>query len=599
MTHIAFSVYLSILLFLVFGPCISQEHGLQHIAVRPRYFHTLNRQKFQFMGGQADTVPLQSPPSTSLKRDAANPRTEPLRATSLPSHSSSSVKACKPTYGVLPCTNTIVGGLFLLLIYGIIIYTGAKYLAEGSELLLLVLDVAVVGGLILPIFGVLPDSILVLASGIGGGKSEAQEEVLVGIGVLAGSDIMLLTLLWGTCLLLGRCDLKTQNGELHSLDKQLTRPCDLFGTGVEIDEDTRLSAIIMCFSVIPFLILQSPHVFHASRKAERVCILTACILAFLGLIVYCSYQMIAPEIRRRRKIRAIFDSVMLRLVNDQFGREYLLSEGNKLNEKALRELFEATDRDQDGCLTRDEVCIMLHVASWQERIRDGIVKHFMETMDENRNEKVTWEEFVHGMDEWCKSMKNIHTLPFLSDEEMEEFGVVVEDLMYSSRGADHSKTKILRKASFFLAMGMVMVGVFAEPLVDAVTDFSHASHIPSFFVSFVLLPIASNASEAISSIIFASRKQKVHISLTYSQIYGGVTMNNTMSLGILLAIIYSGDLDWNFSSEVLMIFVVTLFMGITAICRRVLPLWTALLALSLYPLSVGVIVILDHVLGWK
>lgn len=44
-----------------------------------------------------------------------------------------------------------------------------------------------------------------------------------------------------------------------------------------------------------------------------------------------------------------------------------------------------------------------------------------------------------------------------------------------------------------------------------------ASGIPAFYVAFCVTPFASNASELVSSIIFASRKQKKNISLTFSQ----------------------------------------------------------------------------------
>ena len=43
--------------------------------------------------------------------------------------------------------------------------------------------------------------------------------------------------------------------------------------------------------------------------------------------------------------------------------------------------------------------------------------------------------------------------------------------------------------------GGVVVGLFADPMVDAVNGFSRASHIPAFFVAFVVTPFASNASE--------------------------------------------------------------------------------------------------------
>ncbi len=45
-----------------------------------------------------------------------------------------------------------------------------------------------------------------------------------------------------------------------------------------------------------------------------------------------------------------------------------------------------------------------------------------------------------------------------------------------------------------------------------------ASGIPAFYVAFCVTPFASNASELVSSLIFASRKQKKNISLTFSQV---------------------------------------------------------------------------------
>ena len=44
--------------------------------------------------------------------------------------------------------------------------------------------------------------------------------------------------------------------------------------------------------------------------------------------------------------------------------------------------------------------------------------------------------------------------------------------------------------------------------------------------------------------------QVKNISLTYSQVYGAVTMNNTMCLGLFLLVVWWRDLTWVFSSEV-------------------------------------------------
>ena len=74
------------------------------------------------------------------------------------------------------------------------------------------------------------------------------------------------------------------------------------------------------------------------------------------------------------------------------------------------------------------------------------------------------------------------------------------------------------KAVLFLILGTIIAAVFADPLVDAVGNFSTATGIPSFFISFIALPLATNSSEAVSAIIFASRKKRRSASLTFSEV---------------------------------------------------------------------------------
>lgn len=74
------------------------------------------------------------------------------------------------------------------------------------------------------------------------------------------------------------------------------------------------------------------------------------------------------------------------------------------------------------------------------------------------------------------------------------------------------------KAVILLTLGTVLAAVFADPLVDAVDNFSIATSIPPFFISFIALPLATNASEAVSAVIFASRKKLRSASLTFSEV---------------------------------------------------------------------------------
>lgn len=63
-------------------------------------------------------------------------------------------------------------------------------------------------------------------SGLSGTKEVAQSQVLIGMGLLAGSTVMLLTLLWGSCVVVGKCDLSENSTAIDSRD---TKRFSLFG----------------------------------------------------------------------------------------------------------------------------------------------------------------------------------------------------------------------------------------------------------------------------------------------------------------------------------------------------------------------------------
>jgi Ca2+/Na+ antiporter len=86
--------------------------------------------------------------------------------------------------------------------------------------------------------------------------------------------------------------------------------------------------------------------------------------------------------------------------------------------------------------------------------------------------------------------------------------------------------------------------------------------ISPFYVSFVVTPICSNASELVSSLLFAAKKKKENVSMTFSQLYGAATMNNTLCLGIFCALVYFKNLERYYSAEVTVILLVQWFVFI-------------------------------------
>lgn len=80
-------------------------------------------------------------------------------------------------------------------------------------------------------------------------------QISVGMGTLAGSTVMLLTIVWGGSVLLGRCDLDPDTGAQR--DKTLTaRWHDLTSSGVSTDEQTTKSARAMLASAGLFVFIQ-------------------------------------------------------------------------------------------------------------------------------------------------------------------------------------------------------------------------------------------------------------------------------------------------------------------------------------------------------
>lgn len=77
----------------------------------------------------------------------------------------------------LPESDTVTGTSFLMAVYGYLLLQGANLISDGSELLLEVLDPGIIGGLVLPVLGALPDSAIIAMSGLGGTVAEAQEQV--------------------------------------------------------------------------------------------------------------------------------------------------------------------------------------------------------------------------------------------------------------------------------------------------------------------------------------------------------------------------------------------------------------------------------------
>ncbi|KAF9588686.1 hypothetical protein IFM89_014562 [Coptis chinensis] len=521
-----------------------------------------------------------------------------------------SSETCEQTYGFLPCTTTILGNLFLIIVYGYLMFLAASYLSTGSELFLEILGPGIVGGLFLPMLGALPDALLILVSGLSGTKETAQGQVLVGMGLLAGSTVMLLTLLWGSCVLLGKTDIENS----RVIDSQDTKKLSLTGSGIGVDIWTSYAAKIMVISVIPFIIVQLPQILHTS-SGRRLAVLIALIVSVALLVSYCLYQIFQPWIQERKlayvKHKHVISGILRHLKKRALGR--LLTDDYKPNEDVIRKLFRTIDLDEDMYLSASELRALIIGIRFEEIDLDhnDAVQKVMNDFDTSRDNRVSEDEFVKGISKWlteaqrsAKPARNPgpDTMKFIDHfhvQTKQEHDLLLGDQSDEIvEGVENAKWVSI-KAGLLLLLGAVIAAAFADPLVDTVDNFSTATSIPSFFISFIALPLATNSSEAVSALIFASRKKKRTSSLTFSEIYGAVTMNNILCLAVFLAIVYVRHLTWDFSAEVLIILIVCIVMGLFASFRTVFPVWTCSVAFLLYPFSLALVYVLDYVFGWS
>ena len=187
--------------------------------------------------------------------------------------------------------------------YGYVLYKASDLISEGTELLLLVPSVAgLVGGVVLPLLCAVPDGAIVLFSGLGDIET-AQERLSVGVGALAGSTIMLLTVPFALSIYGGRVDLV---GPKHDTPNYLGKPklqspkshwvYELTRTGVVVQTAVSHGGMLMVCTLLPFLLIQVPACFlHGPQQevsqGEHWWSCLGFLICIVGLIFYMKLQL--------------------------------------------------------------------------------------------------------------------------------------------------------------------------------------------------------------------------------------------------------------------------------------------------------------------
>jgi len=568
--------------------------------------------------------------------------------------------------------------LFLMLVYGFILFKASNLISDGSELLLLIPSVAgIVGSVVLPILGAVPDGMIVLFSGLG---DDAANQLSVGIGALAGSTIMLLTIPWFFSLLAGRVSLDSDGTGYYKKKEKLVAPkWSLLHTGTNVKPGLRYSAFMMIITSISYLLIQGPAFKYSGRtneesdssesdtvtssevQSEHWWALAGFISSLVLFIVYLVYQVkTANSESKKDKIAQVqHDAVCKSLMSvSAVFAEQLFSKEDHPDERSelmmqgtvkarfdslLREFFNRHDLDGNGVVDATEMKGLL--ADLGEYPTKEEFDTLMNQMDANHDGTIQYSEFHDSMKSYIKHLydkDNGLAQPFsvvvpdegstttttgetalakrsvnatssemknaADDEEVveeegdeeEEEEEVPDDLTHLP--PSKQRMRIVLRSCWMMGLGVLLVIVFSDPMVDVFSSLGNIAGISPFYVAFVLGPIASNASELIAAINYARKKTIRTATIGCESLVGAACMNNTFCLMIFMILIFvrgiPEHLAWRYSAETLSILVVELAMLGFAV-QRTQRLLYGIFIILLYPLSIGFVVFLEKVVHWN
>lgn len=520
--------------------------------------------------------------------------------------------------------------------YAYILCISSNMIKDGSELLLLIPKYAgVVGSIVLPVLGAVPDGAIVIFSGLG---PDAQQQVSVGIGALAGSTIMLLTVPWCLSLVAGRVNLDAGGNGNYVKPSGAQNWSKLMpagrwaGTGVTVGPAIKYTSKVMILTLISFLVIQIPafagkcgtsaQVANNDCVSPKIAALVGALLAS-GLFVFYLWdqsrlanqdEVKEDKIDQLRQaavknglltLRGLFPDHLM----DAQGEVPVAADSARFR-AFLRPFFKKFDTDNSGTIDRAEFASV--VAALGETPDKGTLDKQFAHIDADGSGQIDLPEFAAAMADLLRSA-GVCAPPTVAatgaaapltrtesgaapardeegEDDEEEDAEMPEDLVNLSPAEQQSR--LLRRSCWQMGVGVLVVLLISDPMVDVLSELGSRTGIKPFYVAFVLAPLASNASELIAAYAYALKKTEKTMTISLSSLLGAACMNNTFCLALFLFLVYGRDLRWEFSAETLTILLVELVIFVFA-QRRTHKTWYGFAILALFPISVLFVAMLE------
>lgn len=548
----------------------------------------------------------------------------------------------------LRCHSSPTAGLaqvFLLLcVYGGVLFKASELIAHGSELLLLVPSLrGIVGSVVLPIFGALPDGAIVLFSGLG---PNAQETLSIGVGALAGSTSMLLTIPWFLSIVAGRVNV-LGDGEVATYRHRpkLYPPGNfkLSGTGVQPLHMVTKSGKIMLLTATSYLVIQAAAIrtgtFFASSQTTLTTMEAAasergpaifCFITCLTFFVWYLYYQISASDADIEYRETVVDEIKQKAIRNgqvsltaafteirpavfEANESTGLQDDNHKKERLsalLRTFFHAYDRDSS--LTIDRLELQNLMMDLGEKCSSEEITQLYKEMDTNNNGKIELLEFTSAMPDFIASRSrtrdNHEQFGSSTPEADAETGTArveqpddteeEEEVPYDLRDSDPDTQikNVMRRSFTMMFVGTALVLVFSDPMVNVMSDFGERIGISAFYISFVLAPLASNASELLAAYSYALKKTRKTVTISFSTLLGAAILNNTFVLSIFMLLITIKGLAWQFTAETISIIFVEIAVYFFS-QKKIITLRDGFYVLAIYPASLMLVAFLENVVG--
>eukprot|EP00040_Diaphanoeca_grandis_P012051 m.61489 g.61489 ORF g.61489 m.61489 type:complete len:625 (+) comp22992_c1_seq1:100-1974(+) len=547
--------------------------------------------------------------------------------------------------------------LFLTGVYFYILSWASGEISDGSELLLLIPSIeGIVGSVVLPVLGAVPDGAIVLFSGLG---SDAVNQIEIGVGAIAGSTIMLITLPVFIAIFFGRVpivDGKCQYG------KTKTEGTSFLSQGVKCNSDVNRDGKIMVLTGLCYLVVQIPSFIemetlgnatdfkyykpgspeydlslaHKVARREKPVFLAAFIISFLAFAVYLIYKIRSNN--NSTELRVEYYKLKAFAAGSIPLAEAFKSELKKIHKKGedhplildtprlksfLKRKFKNYDKDHSNTIDLPELTLLFKDLGSP----GGDVNLFLKEIDSDSSGDIDFSEFQTGVTSLllhsnvskrgsildpaaiaAATRSIVNGDPTDEDEDEEEEAEEEEELPEEWKDLPEDKRQwaILKRACFKMFIGTIVVLVVSDPTVDMLSSIGERSGIPAFYIAFILAPLASNASELIAAYNYAKKKTASGIAISLTALEGAGIMNNTFCTAIFFFVIYYYStthgaetdipISWTFTNETLAILLCEIAVGLL-MQKSTLTVLDGFIIFSVYPLSLVFIVLMEKFSG--